>query len=60
QLLLDVKTEPLPGVEAQLSPDVKKTEPSPGVEPQPSPDVKTESPLTVKTEPSPKPNEKIF
>jgi hypothetical protein len=60
QLSPDVKTEPSPGVEAQLSPDVKKTEPSRGVEAQPSTDVKMESPLTVKIEPSPKTNEKIF
>ncbi|KAK2406112.1 hypothetical protein P8452_68477 [Trifolium repens] len=60
QLSPDVKTEPSPGVEAQLSPDVKKMEPSPGVEAQPSTDVKMESPLTVKIEPSPKTNEKIF
>jgi hypothetical protein len=60
QLSPDIKTEPSSGAEAQLSHDVKKIEPSPGVEAQPSTDVKMESTLTVKTEPSPKPNEKIF
>ncbi|CAI8608205.1 unnamed protein product [Vicia faba] len=56
---ITVEVEPIPEVEVQPSPDVK-TEPSPGVEAQRSPDVKMESPLTVKNEPLPKPNEKFF
>lgn len=56
---ITVEVEPIPQVEVQPSPDVK-TEPSPGVEAQRSPDVKMESLLTVKNEPLPKPNEKVF
>ncbi|CAL5195447.1 unnamed protein product [Lathyrus oleraceus] len=59
---ITVEVEPIPEVEVQPSPDVKTepSPPSPGVEAQRSPDVKMESPLTVKNEPLPKPNEKIF
>jgi len=54
-----MEVDPIPEVQVQPSPDVEM-ELSPGVEAQPSSDVETESPLAVKSEPIPKPNDKIF